>query len=207
MEPVNAPTWSERPLLDPSPRRRRCCCGAPKYSCCCVVLVLLFALLAGAAAGAGLAFLVLRQLAGNSSSTAPPPPSACCATGSLLTGLFVGNVSTSKTVLGHTLTVSFQMSHDFRAHNASGGVVDVSLTPYESPFDMLDPFTCANVTFSLRNCSVLLQSACLSAAYAKDDVTTMTFDWQGGDELQAYEGFTIAGFPQSYRWTERRRVR
>jgi len=60
------------------------------------------------------------------------------------------------------------------------------------------------VSFTLSNCSVLLQSACLATKYATDDVTAMRFGWEGGDELHVYEGFKIAGFPQSYRWIEYR---
>ena len=56
----------------------------------------------------------------------------------------------------------------------------------------------------VRNCSVVLQSVCLSAAYAKDGVTEMRLGWDGGDTLQVYEGFSIVGYPQSYRWVERR---
>ena len=58
----------------------------------------------------------------------------------------------------------------------------------------------------VRNCSVVLQSACLAAAYAKDGVTEMRLGWDGGDTLQLYEGFSIVGYPQSYRWAERRVV-
>ena len=128
------------------------------------------------------------------------------------------------------------MSHDFRAHDDLGGVADVELTPYRSPFNALAPFYCANASFTarsylhvlvhaaspnshadpdpaltldpdqVRNCSVVLQSACLAAAYAKDGVTEMRLGWDGGDTLQLYEGFSIVGYPQSYRWAERRVV-
>ena len=126
------------------------------------------------------------------------------------------------------------MRHDFRAHDDLGGVADVELTPYRSPFNALAPFYCANASFTarsylhvlvhaanpnphpdadpalgpdqVRNCSVVLQSACLAAAYAKDGVTEMRLGWDGGDTLQLYEGFSIVGYPQSYRWAERRVV-
>ena len=43
------------------------------------------------------------------------------------------------------------MSHDFRAHDALGGVADVELTPYRSPFNALAPFYCANASFTARS--------------------------------------------------------
>ena len=59
-------------------------------------------------------------------------------------------------------------------------------------------------TWQVRNCSVILQSACLTAAYAKDGVTEMRLGWDGGDTLQVYEGFSIVGYQQSYQWVEQR---
>ena len=65
-------------------------------------------------------------------------------------------------------------------------------------------------TWQVRNCSVILQSACLTAAYAKEvaegmpKVTEMRLGWDGGDTLQVYEGFSIVGYPQSYQWVEQR---
>ena len=126
----------------------------------------------------------------------------------------------------HTLHVDFQMSHDFRALDHAGGVVDMALTPYRSPANALAGFRCANVSFTVRrhpcttpcmqrtvqcgsgvarrvthaalpaaasrtpctgqvhNCSVVLRSPCLTAAFAKDGVTEMTLGWDGGDALQ-----------------------
>ena len=51
----------------------------------------------------------------------------------------------------HTLHVDFQMSHDFRAHDHTGGVADVQLTPYRSPANALVAFHCANVSFTARS--------------------------------------------------------
>jgi len=109
-----------------------------------MVVALFVSVIIGGASGAGLATVVLLQLSSDvNSNDDHPVPSACCSTGEPLTGRFVGNVSTTKTVIGHELAVRFSMTHEFRAHNASGGVVDVSLTAFESPFSVLEGFRCA----------------------------------------------------------------
>eukprot|EP00964_Phaeocystis_antarctica_P116126 scaffold80094_cov69-Phaeocystis_antarctica.AAC.3 len=43
------------------------------------------------------------------------------------------------------------MTHDFRAHDHTGGVADVQLTPYRSPANALVAFHCANVSFTARS--------------------------------------------------------
>ena len=43
------------------------------------------------------------------------------------------------------------MRHDFRAHDHTGGVADVELSPYRSPFNTLAAFYCTNVSFTARS--------------------------------------------------------
>eukprot|EP00440_Ansanella_granifera_P043985 gb/GFBE01047666.1/.p1 GENE.gb/GFBE01047666.1/~~gb/GFBE01047666.1/.p1 ORF type:complete len:190 (+),score=11.71 gb/GFBE01047666.1/:1-570(+) len=134
-----------------------------------------------------------------------PPAQTCNCTShcdpTLLDGHFGGNVSTSKRILGRTVHVNYYMSHRF---DAKKGTVDVALTPYQSPFGMLQSFQCLGVPIRLdrQACHVTVEDDCIRRANSRNYVTSMQYAWDGMDALTVYETLHTPVFSQNYIWKE-----
>lgn len=181
---------------DPPAPRRNCKCGR----CCTLVLGGLIGLVLGAIGGGVLTFFAVRSI-GDSAPIKPIPPACGACELNDLEGRFVGNVSQSEAVLGHTLHVRYTMVHSFR-----NGSVDVSLTAIESPFSILKSFSCPNVPFVLDRtlCNLTISNACMATEQAASQVAEMAYVWDGANGLTVYETVQLLpGLRKNFMWTER----
>ena len=193
------------PLLEGSRRRRKrgnCC------RCLCTTVVAVTSSLIGS--GATLAALAIVDLS-SSNCTAPEVPPACpgVCTGRLLDGTFSANVSRSKDVGPVTVKVSFYVEHRFSSANGTlhGRVTPISFEPHWLPIG-LHPLDCYDVPFALSdNCTLAVgdtDDACLAKAFKADDVTRMTYRWDGMHGLAVTESIDAVVFQETFAWVEER---
>jgi hypothetical protein len=81
----------------------------------------------------------------------------------------------------------------------------VHVDPYQSPFSLLQPFTCADVPVRVGSgCNLSFVSDCTRQADKRNDVVSWSYRWDGGDTLQVAESISTPFFKDRYVWTEQR---
>ena len=79
------------------------------------------------------------------------------------------------------------------------------MDPYQSPFSLLQPFTCADVPIKLGSgCNISFADECTLAADKKNDVVAWSYRWDGKDSLQVAESISTPFFKDRYVWIEQR---
>jgi len=119
-----------------------------------------------------------------------------------LNGTFMANVSRSKSVFGTKIWVRFLVTHHFNSTSRTG---TVHVDPYQSPFSLLQPFTCTDVPVRVASgCNLSFVSDCTREADKKNDVVGWAYRWDGGDMLQVAETISTPFFKDRYVWMEQR---
>jgi hypothetical protein len=81
----------------------------------------------------------------------------------------------------------------------------VHVDPYQSPFSLLQPFTCVDVPVLVSSgCNISFASDCTRQADRKNDVVGWSYRWDGADTLQVAETISTPFFKDRYVWIEQR---